>query len=171
MKDGEKRERSEEFLKFCVASSQKLKFHPIMRYSFMSLSFAVALDALQSNFTSNNVSAFVVAPHQKLVYVNPLHAVSVEPLSQLTAPDEITDAPLMRDIEMLNNMLAEVVERDNPVVHDLYTRFRRHGTTFSRVIVELSRQFPFISVYCSPLVTLSHIDVFYHRIEQSDQSG
>jgi len=98
-----------------------------MRHSFLSLSFAVALDAIQSNITSKNVSAFVVPPRQNLVYVNPLHAVSVEPLSQLTAPDDVTDAPLMRDIEMLNNMLAEVVERDNPVVHDLYTRFRRHG--------------------------------------------
>jgi len=92
------------------------------------LSCAVALEGLNSNSTSTNASAFVIAPQQKLIYVNnPLHAVSVEPLSQLTAPDEINDAPLMRDIEMLNNMLAEVVERDNPVVHDLYTRFRRHG--------------------------------------------
>lgn len=108
-----------------------------MRYSFLSLSFAVALDAIQSNITCKNVSAFVVPPRQNLVYVSPLHAVSVEPLSQLTAPDEVTDAPLMRDIEMLNNMLAEVVERDNPVVHDLYTRFRRHGTISYNVIAKL----------------------------------
>ena len=95
------------------------------------LSCAVALEGLNSNSTSTNASAFVIAPQQKLIYVNnPLHAVSVEPLSQLTAPDDINDAPLMRDIEMLNNMLAEVVERDNPVVHDLYTRFRRHGKIF-----------------------------------------
>jgi hypothetical protein len=117
-------------------------FRKIMRHSFLSLSFAVAFDAIQSNITSKNVSAFVVPPRHNLVYVNPLHAVSVEPLSQLTAPDEVTDAPLMRDIEMLNNMLAEVVERDNPVVHDLYTRFRRHGTIYFDVIAELLSHLP-----------------------------
>jgi hypothetical protein len=41
--------------------------------------------------------------------------------------DLITDAPLISDIEMLSNMLAEVVKRENPIVYDLYTTFRKHG--------------------------------------------
>lgn len=49
------------------------------------------------------------------------------PLSQVVEPDTIRDAPLLRDVEMLSDMLAEVVDRDSPKVHDLYTRFRRHG--------------------------------------------
>lgn len=38
-----------------------------------------------------------------------------------------SDAPLTTDIEMLSNMLAEVVKRENPAVYDYYTRFRKLG--------------------------------------------
>lgn len=48
------------------------------------------------------------------------------PLSQ-AADLSAADAPLISDIEMLSNMLAEVVKRENPTVYDLYTRFRKHG--------------------------------------------
>ena len=48
------------------------------------------------------------------------------PLSQAADLSE-ADAPLIADIEMLSNMLAEVVKRENPTVYDLYTRFRKHG--------------------------------------------
>lgn len=48
------------------------------------------------------------------------------PLSQAAGLSE-ADAPLIADIEMLSNMLAEVVKRENPTVYDLYTRFRKHG--------------------------------------------
>ena len=41
--------------------------------------------------------------------------------------DEVADAPLVADIEMLSNMLAEVVKKENPTVYELYTRFRKHG--------------------------------------------
>ena len=41
--------------------------------------------------------------------------------------DAIADAPLIADIELLSNMLAEVVKKENPVIYDLYTRFRQHG--------------------------------------------
>jgi len=41
--------------------------------------------------------------------------------------DKVADAPLISDIEMLSNMLAEVVKRENPAVYDLYIRFRKHG--------------------------------------------
>lgn len=37
------------------------------------------------------------------------------------------DAPLVADIELLSNMLAEVVKRENPAVYDMYTRLRKHG--------------------------------------------
>ena len=38
-----------------------------------------------------------------------------------------SDTPLTTDIEMLSNMLAEVVKRENPAVYDYYTRFRKLG--------------------------------------------
>ena len=38
-----------------------------------------------------------------------------------------SDAPLIADIEMLSNMLAEVVLKENPTVYDYYTRFRKLG--------------------------------------------
>jgi hypothetical protein len=47
------------------------------------------------------------------------------PLSQAAAVDE--DSTLMKDIQMLNDILAELVERDNPEVHDLYCQFRQLG--------------------------------------------
>jgi hypothetical protein len=33
----------------------------------------------------------------------------------------------MEDIQMLNDILAEVVEKENPEVHDLYCQFRQLG--------------------------------------------
>ena len=49
------------------------------------------------------------------------------PLAQSSSLDEVADAPLVADIEMLSNMLAEVVKKENPTVYELYTRFRKHG--------------------------------------------
>ena len=37
------------------------------------------------------------------------------------------DEKLMKDIEMLSNILSEIVQRENPHVHNLYNQFRRHG--------------------------------------------
>ncbi|KAL7540934.1 hypothetical protein ACHAXR_012627 [Thalassiosira sp. AJA248-18] len=50
-----------------------------------------------------------------------------QPLSQEAVLDAVADAPLITDIEMLSNMLAEVVKKENPTVYDLYTTFRKHG--------------------------------------------
>eukprot|EP00978_Attheya_sp_CCMP212_P005455 scaffold12235_cov44-Attheya_sp.AAC.1 len=49
------------------------------------------------------------------------------PISQHAAVDEVTDAPLFRDMELLNDMLPEVVQREDPQMHDIYQRFRQHG--------------------------------------------
>jgi phosphoenolpyruvate carboxylase len=47
----------------------------------------------------------------------------------LTATPQLSasDAPLISDIEMLSDMLAEVVLKENPTVYDYYTRFRKLG--------------------------------------------
>ena len=42
--------------------------------------------------------------------------------------DETRDAALLRDIERLSGILGKIVERDNPKVYDIFTRFREHGT-------------------------------------------
>jgi hypothetical protein len=47
------------------------------------------------------------------------------PLSQAAAVD--VDSTLMKDIQMLNNILAELVDRENPMVHNLYCQFRQLG--------------------------------------------
>ena len=49
------------------------------------------------------------------------------PLSQAASIDEVLDAPLMNDIEMLSDILAEVVRKDNPRVYELYKLLRKHG--------------------------------------------
>mmetsp|Transcript_18463 Transcript_18463/g.38256 ORF Transcript_18463/g.38256 Transcript_18463/m.38256 type:complete len:1047 (-) Transcript_18463:55-3195(-) len=49
------------------------------------------------------------------------------PLSQAADIDAVNDAPLLADIDMLSDMLAEVVKKENPAVYDLYTTFRRLG--------------------------------------------
>ena len=54
-------------------------------------------------------------------------ATESQPLSQAPHLDNVADAPLMSDIEMLSNMLAEVVKKENPTVYDFYTRFRSLG--------------------------------------------
>jgi hypothetical protein len=35
--------------------------------------------------------------------------------------------PLLKDIEMLSDILADVVQRGNPRVHDLYCKMRQYG--------------------------------------------
>jgi hypothetical protein len=47
------------------------------------------------------------------------------PLSQAATVG--VDSTLMEDIQMLNDILAEVVEKENPEVHDLYCQFRQLG--------------------------------------------
>lgn len=48
------------------------------------------------------------------------------PLSQADL-DEVKDKPLLDDIQLLTDILADVVKRENPKVQELYTRFRRYG--------------------------------------------
>jgi len=49
------------------------------------------------------------------------------PLSQAATVDDLTESTLMRDIQMLSDILGEVVERENPQVHDLYRQMRQLG--------------------------------------------
>jgi len=78
-----------------------------------------------SNSNNNDVVATTAASAAALAEVIPSGGDS-GPLSQAADLSE-ADVPLIADIEMLSNMLAEVVKRENPTVYDLYTRFRKHG--------------------------------------------
>lgn len=49
------------------------------------------------------------------------------PLSQSASVDAERDAPLLKDIQMLNDLLEEIVKKENPKVHDLYTSFHKLG--------------------------------------------
>ena len=49
-----------------------------------------------------------------------------EPLTQKASLTD-KDDPLVQDIELLSNILAETVKRGNPRIHELYTRFRQYG--------------------------------------------
>ena len=55
----------------------------------------------------------------------PSHKADV-PMSQIT---EVTDreAPLMNNIQLLSDILADTVKRGNPRIHDLYQDFRQLG--------------------------------------------
>lgn len=48
------------------------------------------------------------------------------PLSQSTALSK-TDAPLMRDIQMLTEILSDLVEKEDPRVHELCEEFLEYG--------------------------------------------
>ena len=41
--------------------------------------------------------------------------------------DEARDGVLLRDIKRLTKILGSVVERDNPEVYDIFSRFVAHG--------------------------------------------
>lgn len=49
------------------------------------------------------------------------------PLSQAATVDVLTASTMMKDIKMLSDILAEVVERENPRVHDLYCQMLQLG--------------------------------------------
>ena len=115
-----------------------------MKFNNLSLLLAVALPlAAQTRSTPPIVSltskrAFVSKSNNNDIATAAASAVQAAladvipsggdagPLSQAADLSE-ADAPLISDIEMLSNMLAEVVKRENPTVYDLYTRFRKHG--------------------------------------------
>ena len=48
-------------------------------------------------------------------------------IAENPALDEVADAPLISDIEMLSNMLAEVIKKENPTVFNYYTQLRTLG--------------------------------------------
>jgi len=52
---------------------------------------------------------------------------SASPLSQRVAPDDLLDAPLLRDIDNLNGILLEILEKDNPEIYEVYKELRRYG--------------------------------------------
>jgi len=49
------------------------------------------------------------------------------PLSQRTAIDGELDGPLLNDIELLNEILASIVKRESPAVHDKFLELRDYG--------------------------------------------
>ena len=48
------------------------------------------------------------------------------PLSQSSTLSQ-SDAPLMRDISMLTDILSDIVKNENPVVHELHEEFVGYG--------------------------------------------
>ena len=48
------------------------------------------------------------------------------PLSQSTSLSK-NDAPLMKDIQMLTEILSDLVQYESPQVHDLYEEFLQYG--------------------------------------------
>jgi phosphoenolpyruvate carboxylase len=49
------------------------------------------------------------------------------PLSQSAALNKDREAPLLRDIELLSDILSDLVNTEDPAVHDLYEEFRQYG--------------------------------------------
>ena len=49
------------------------------------------------------------------------------PLSQSPSLHEGRDAPLMRDISMLSDILTDMVHQEDPRVHDLFDEFLEYG--------------------------------------------
>ena len=62
--------------------------------------------------------------------------------------DEIDDddALLMRDIEMLSSFLDDVVKKENPGAHELFSILRKHGLGMCSCIVR--NKSSFVIVYC-----------------------
>jgi phosphoenolpyruvate carboxylase len=63
----------------------------------------------------------------------PSVGVTTAALTEMTL-DMKVHGPLLRDIEMLSDILADVVQRDNPRVHDLYCQLREYGLERAEVL-------------------------------------
>merc|ERR1719162_219323 len=50
-------------------------------------------------------------------------------LSPLTSEETAEDKELMDDIEFLHGILAEIVDKESPHVHKLFTEMTKHGAT------------------------------------------
>jgi len=95
---------------------------------------AASKRAFVTKTTSTTIDTNDVSPTAILAAANAIAQLpsgggvpEVKPLSQEAQLDDVADAPLISDIEMLSNMLAEVIKKENPTVYDLYTSFRKHG--------------------------------------------
>ena len=49
------------------------------------------------------------------------------PLSQATELETARDGPLMQDISMLSEILLDIIQQDDPVIHDLFQEFLEYG--------------------------------------------
>jgi phosphoenolpyruvate carboxylase len=49
------------------------------------------------------------------------------PLSQSVAVNKDREAPLMRDLQLLSDILSDLIKSEDPVVHELYEEFRQYG--------------------------------------------
>ena len=82
---------------------------------------------MDDNDVTNDVAIISTSAQDMIKDLPSGGATESQPLSQAPHLDNVADAPLMSDIEMLSNMLAEVVKKENPTVYDFYTRFRSLG--------------------------------------------
>jgi hypothetical protein len=116
------------------SSSSAAGFSPLALFPKPSSSAAVAKPTIYSTTASNDLFERTVRGGDAEEAASSVVSASSESTPSLTQPlceapdlDSIADAPLIADIEMLSNMLADVVKRENPVVYDLYTTFRKLG--------------------------------------------
>lgn len=112
-----------------------------------SIFFCCTLFALASGYTPTPVSASPPKPQKKVAGKNAfvrektaaMMSATTETDMAVYQPDlsipepssegvkDVDDHPLLRDIEILSDMLADVVKRDSPHVHELYNQLRKHG--------------------------------------------
>lgn len=109
----------------------------------MRLSSKVVLGLLCLTWQSSNVYAgkkpfsnglsdrlAFVGGGTRLISADESESASLEvsvPLSQAGSLDSKIHEPLLKDIEMLSSILADVVDGENPKVHDLYCQLRQLG--------------------------------------------
>jgi hypothetical protein len=99
---------------------------PAINNNVNSMTTSVSRPAFGSS-VSRSRSFQGVAPATPTTGLCMVAATTTVPLSQVKETDSVMDAPLLRDIELLSEMLADVVLKEDPTVHDLYTKFRTHG--------------------------------------------
>jgi hypothetical protein len=102
------------------SSSSSPKRHPLLPWTSKLLGGATS--TTEADDKDNSDGGMVLGENEEAT-------ASLEisiPLSQSTSLSK-NDAPLMKDIQMLTEILSDLVQYENPQVHDLYEEFLQYG--------------------------------------------
>jgi len=111
-----------------------MKLHPQIAHNLIGVKLKMINLLLLLSLTFSSSKSFQISPTafqcKSSLLATTLKVSGGEtyaPITQREKADDVLDAPLLNDIELLNDILANIVERESPKVHDKFLELRDYG--------------------------------------------